>query len=69
MEGTCNQCAFPIQDPKSAEYSTGATPLMHAAGKGYLQCVKELIAAGADVNQADDDGDTPLMWAAMGGQT
>ena len=69
MEGACNQCAFPVQDPKSAEYSTGATPLMHAVWKGYLQCVKELIAAEADVNQADDDGDTPLMWAVMGGQT
>ena len=41
---------------------------MPTAWKGYLQCAKELIAAGADVNQTDDDGDTPLMHAVIGGQ-
>ena len=50
MEGTCNRCAFPVQDPESAGYTAGVTPLMHASWKGYVQCVKELVAAGADVN-------------------
>ena len=68
MEGICNRCAFPVQGPEFADYSLGATPLMHAAGNGYVQCVKELIAAGAHVNQADNDGDVPLMWAAVEGQ-
>ena len=68
MEGICNQCAFPIRNPKYVKYPLGATPLMHAAWKGYHQCVKELLAAGADVNKVDDDGDTPLMWAAVAGQ-
>ena len=56
MEGTCNQCVY------SADYR-GSTPLMYAAYRGYVACVKELIAAGADVNQTDDNGCTPLVWA------
>ena len=56
MEGTCNRCAFPIQDPIDVKYSPGCTPLMHAAFNGYVQCVKALIAAGADVNQTDIQG-------------
>ena len=48
----------------------GATPLAVAASyEGYLQILQELIGAGADVNLADNDGDTSLMWAAIGGQT
>jgi hypothetical protein len=27
------------------------TPLMHASQKGHLECVKALLAAGADVNK------------------
>ena len=65
MEGTCYQCAFPVQDPKFAKYRKNVTPLMYAAWKGYLQCVKDLIA---DMNKADDYRDAPLMWAAKTGQ-
>ena len=36
--------------------------------ESYYQCVKELIAAGADVNKTDKNGKTPLIWAAIGGQ-
>ena len=65
MEGTYNRCEFPVQDPELADYPLGATQLMYAAWKGYAQCVKELIAAGADVNQAKNDGDTPLLCATI----
>ena len=42
----------------------GMTPLMHATYKGNMQCMKELIAAGADVYAEDEDGSTPLIYAA-----
>ena len=67
MEGICNRCAFPVQDPKFAKYRKNVIPLMYAAWKSYLQCVKKLIAAGADVNQGDDYRDAPLMWAVKTG--
>ena len=36
-----------------------------AAQKGHEAVVKALIEAGADVNKADNDGRTPLYWAAQ----
>jgi ankyrin repeat protein len=42
----------------------GATPLMLAALYGDAPSVRTLIARGADVNAANDEGATALMWAA-----
>jgi hypothetical protein len=38
----------------------GRTPIMSAAGQGYLDIVKTLIEVGADVNAKDNDGDNAL---------
>jgi ankyrin repeat protein len=45
----------------------GCTPLFVAAQENRLDVFKMLIAAGADVNMAGDDGDTPLFVAAYCG--
>ena len=41
----------------------GRTPTLHAAYYGYIEVVHALIQAGADLNQARDDGPTPLHMA------
>lgn len=41
--------------------------LSYAAMLSHAACVKTLIAAGADVNQKDGTGFTPLMWAVFCG--
>ena len=48
----------------------GHTPLMWAAQRGHVQCVKFLITQkGAHVNKASRSGDTPLICAAEGGNS
>ena len=37
---------------------------MSPAYQGHVECLKELIAAGADVNKENNDGETALMVAA-----
>ena len=54
MEGTCNQCVFPLNKDESADICPTHTSLVYAAWTGKLSCVKELIAAGADVNTGCD---------------
>lgn len=43
----------------------GTTPLMLAAGTGYLESVKALLDAGADAMRASNNGDTPLSFLAV----
>ncbi len=43
--------------------------LWGAASYGHTEIIKELIAAGADVNVKNNDGETALMSAAIGGRT
>jgi ankyrin repeat protein len=45
----------------------GATPLHAAVGAGHLECVRMLIAKGANVNARAESGDTPLHFAARMG--
>ena len=68
MEGKCNECVFPLNKNESKGICPTDTSLTYAANKGKLSCVKELIAAGADVNAACDcHGNGPLVSAAMEG--
>jgi ankyrin repeat protein len=43
----------------------GLTPLVFAAREGCLECAEDLVAAGADVNQATFYGWTPLLTATQ----
>ncbi|PWT98942.1 MAG: hypothetical protein C5B51_28170, partial [Terriglobia bacterium] len=45
----------------------GLTALLFAARQGSLECVRELVAAGADTNLASIDGSTPLLVAVQNG--
>ena len=53
--------------PASAYSATKANPLLHAAARGDLKLVTQLIAAGADINEPDEQGRTALMFAAHKG--
>ncbi|MCB9228627.1 MAG: ankyrin repeat domain-containing protein [Deltaproteobacteria bacterium] len=46
----------------------GWAPLFWAARNGHRAVAELLIQAGADVNQADNDGRSPLYWAAWQGK-
>ena len=49
--------------------ANGATPLWTAAAEGQEKCVELLLGAGAKVDQAKNDGFTPLIMAAQEGQS
>ena len=74
MEGTCKPNkkpwfeVFPLNKEESRGICPTNTSLNHAALRGKLSCVKELIAAGADVNttcKCHDNG--ALLSAASNG--
>jgi ankyrin repeat protein len=45
------------------------TPFETAINKGYLDVIKVFVEKGADVKATDQDGDTPLHWAAANGHS
>ncbi|XP_076047559.1 myosin binding subunit isoform X7 [Oratosquilla oratoria] len=49
-------------------YKTGANALHVAAAKGYIEVMRMLLQAGANINSQDFDGWTPLHAAAHWGQ-
>jgi len=46
-----------------------ALPAPSTGAVCYVECATALIGGGAQVNEGDVSGNTPLMWAAMYGQT
>jgi ankyrin repeat protein len=53
-----------ITEPRPKDMNKGGfTPLLYAAREGCLECTKNLIAAGADLNLEDPDRVTPINMA------
>lgn len=54
------------QDIVNARDKRGCTPLHLACDNGHTECVEVLLAANADVNVLNLEGETPLLLAAAG---
>jgi ankyrin repeat protein len=55
-----------IKEPRPKDMNQGGfTPLLYAAREGCLECVRELVAGGVDLNLPDPHRDTPLNMALM----
>ena len=52
-----------------ANFNSPDEELLYAASRGDVGLIQQLLAAGAKVNQSYEDGVTPLMAAAINGQT
>ena len=50
------------------EHNFGWTALTSASYRGFLDIVEGLVAAGADIDKADENGCTPLIMAAGYGE-
>lgn len=55
-----------IKDVNASDFE-GNTPLLVASEYGYLDIVKKLLKAGAEVNKSNKKGRTPLMMACQYG--
>ncbi|PGG96211.1 hypothetical protein AJ79_09680 [Helicocarpus griseus UAMH5409] len=54
-------------DVRAFDYTTKLCPLAIAAEKGEIALVELLLDRGAEPNQTDANGSTPLLWAAWAG--
>jgi ankyrin repeat protein len=53
-------------EPREKDMDRGGfTPLLYAAREGCIECAKELLAGGADINLQDPHGTTPLVLAIL----
>ena len=79
MEGTCTAACVAAErghadllrflvggagaDPDKGDTSDGSTPCLVACIMGHAECVRVLLALGADPNRASNNGSTPWSWA------
>ena len=56
-------------DVKSMSNSGASTAFLEAADKGDLNCLKDLIKMGVNINTKDKDGYTALMLASREGHS
>jgi ankyrin repeat protein len=55
-----------IKEPRPKDMNQGGfTPLLYAAREGCVECAKELVTSGADLNLADPQRLTPLNMALL----
>nr|XP_023503260.1 ankyrin repeat domain-containing protein 29 isoform X7 [Equus caballus] len=65
----CHVLVFPPQSPSTRLHILvhGTTLLMVASYAGHIDCVKELVLQGADINLQRESGTTALFFAAQQG--
>jgi uncharacterized protein len=65
VRASTNEWDAQITSEPRAQYrpTGGLTPLLYAARSGCSRCVRAILEAGADINQPNPDGVTPLMVA------
>mmetsp|Transcript_2686 Transcript_2686/g.4038 ORF Transcript_2686/g.4038 Transcript_2686/m.4038 type:complete len:455 (+) Transcript_2686:56-1420(+) len=54
-----------LNSPDTSEYGNGWTPLHYACYRGHKGIVEELLNRNVNVNRANDDGFSPLFYAAQ----
>src|SRR5262245_14362381 len=55
-----------IREPRPKDMNQGGfTPLLYAAREGCIECARELVAGGANLNLQDPHGVTPLVMSLL----
>ena len=65
------ECLEAGADPNAPDPEQNGMTAMHRAAEGgkSVEVLEVLVGAGAEVDKADEDGETPLMYAAYTGVT